>query len=143
MRVAASRMEVLESVADTRTSVRAFLPSVSAHAAAVRTLLTMGGGMMAAGLAARMLSRKSSKMAASAAAAGARRTSPWLALALQLGSAVVIPLLRQRLAAGRGLPAPAAQSAPHPLGIIGTMFNLPRIDLNPTRAFYRWLGLEK
>ena len=143
MRVAASRMDVLEAVADTRAGVKAFMPTVSAHAVAIRTLLTAGGGMVAAGLAARMLSRKSRDLAAGAAAAGARRSSPWLALLLQLSTTVLIPLVRKRLSTP-ALPGEAGrQAAPHPLGTIGSLFNLPRIDLNPTRAFYRWLGLEK
>lgn len=144
MRVAASRMDVLESVADTQTRVREFVPTVSAHAVAIRTLLTVGGGMLAAGVAARMLSRSSRSLAAGAAAAGARRANPWVALLLQLSTAVLIPLLKKRLSAAPALPGGAErQTTPHPLGAIGSLLNLPRIDLNPTRAFYRWLGLEK
>lgn len=142
MHVAASRMDVLEAVADTRAGVREFMPTVSAHAVAIRTLLTVGGGMVAAGFAARMLSRKSRSLAAGAAA-GARRSNPWLALLLQLSTAVIIPLLRKRLSTPALPGETGRQAAPHPLGTIGSLLNLPRIDLNPTRAFYRWLGLEK
>ena len=143
MRVASTRMDVLESVADTRTRVKEFVPTVSAQAVAIRSLLTVGGGMLAAGFAARMLSRKSAKLAAGAAAAGARRSSPWVALLLQLSSAVLIPYVKNRLSAKPALPGQAEPAQPHPLGAVGSMLNLPRIDLNPARAFYRWLGLEK
>ena len=147
MRVAASRMDVLESVSATRTSVRAFTPTVSMHAAAIRTLLMVGGGMVAAGVAARMLHRKSRNLALGAAAvgaAGARRSNPWLALLLQLSSAVLIPLLKEKLSGSGLLPPVQEGETPHPLGVVGSLLRLPKkIDLNPTRAFYRWLGLEK
>ncbi len=144
MRVAASRMDVLEAVSTTRTRVRDFTPTVSAHAVAIRTLLTLGGGMVAAGVAARMLSRKSRSLAVGAAAAGARRSNPWLALLLQLSSAVLIPLIKKKLSNSGALPMEQGRETPHPLGAVGSLLRLPKkIDLNPTRAFYRWLGLEK
>lgn len=145
MRVAASRMDVLESVSATRTSVRAFTPTISGHAVAIRTLLMAGGGMVAAGVAARMLHRKSRNLALGVAAAGARRSNPWLALLLQLSSAVLIPLIKKKLSNGGLLPPEQGQGREtrHPLAAAGSLFRLPKIDLSPTRAFYRWLGLEK
>lgn len=143
MRVAASRMDVLESVSATRTSVRAFTPTISGHAVAIRTLLMAGGGMVAAGVAARMLHRKSRNLALGVAASGARRSNPWLALLLQLSSAVLIPLIKKKLSNGGLLPPEQGRETRHPLAAAASLFRLPKIDLSPTRAFYRWLGLEK
>lgn len=143
MRVAASRMDVLESVSATRTSVRAFTPTISGHAVAIRTLLMAGGGMVAAGVAARMLHRKSRNLALGVAAAGVRRSNPWLALLLQLSSAVLIPLIKKKLSNGGLLPPEQGREKRHPLAAAASLLCLPKIDLSPTRAFYRWIGLEK
>ena len=140
MRVGVSRMNALESAAKVNTEAHALAPVVASRLAMLKTAAAVCGGVAVTAALVRTVFKGSRK----AAAAGAVRSmNPWGALALQLATVVVIPALRRYLAADREPAPPAAVRAPHPLGAIGALFNLPRIDLNPTRAFYRWLGLEK
>ena len=140
MRVGVSRMNALESAAKVNTEAHALAPVVASRLATLKTVAAVCGGVALTAAVVRTVFKGSRK---AAAAGAARSMNPWGALALQLGTVVVIPALRRYLAADREPAAPGTVRAPHPLGAIGALFNLPRIDLNPTRAFYRWLGLEK
>lgn len=140
MRVGVSRMNALDSAAKANTEAHALAPVVASRLATLKTVAAVCGGVLLTATVARTVFKGSRK---AAAAGAARSMNPWGALALQLATVVAIPALRRYLAADHELPPAGIARAPHPLGAIGTMFNLPRIDLNPTRAFYRWLGLEK
>lgn len=142
MRVAASRKGTLDSAARTQTQVQGLVPDISSGYRTLKTLAVVAGGVLVACTAVRAMRKNSAKLAAGAAA-GARAGSPWAALLLQLATAVAIPLLRRHLSGEPLLPAPDTAPAKHPLGAVGAYLNLPKIDLNPARAFYRWLGLEK
>ena len=141
MRVGVSRMNALDSAAKANTEAHALAPVVASRLALLKTAAAVCGGVLLTATVARTAFKGSRK--AAAAAGAARSMNPWGALALQLATVVAIPALRRYLAAEHALPPAGTVRAPHPLGAIGAMFNLPRIDLNPTRAFYRWLGLEK
>ena len=140
MRVGVSRMNALDSAAKANTEAHALAPVVASRLATLKTVAAVCGGVLLTAAVARTVFKGSRKAAAVGAA---RSMNPWGALALQLATVVAIPALRRYLAADREPAAPGTVRAPHPLGAIGALFNLPRIDLNPTRAFYRWLGLEK
>ena len=140
MRVGVSRMNALDSAAKANTEAHALAPVVASRLAMLKTAAAVCGGVLLTAAVVRTVFKGSRK---AAAAGAARSMNPWGALALQLATVVVIPALRRYLAADREPAAPGTVRAPHPLGAIGALFNLPRIDLNPTRAFYRWLGLEK
>ncbi|MCQ2372334.1 MAG: hypothetical protein MJ058_09850 [Akkermansia sp.] len=135
MRVAASRKAMLDSAVRTQAQVQGLVPDISSGYRTFKTLASMVGGALVAGAAARAVRK--------GAVIGARSGHPWLALLLQLGTTVAIPLLRRHLSGEPLLPAPDTAPAKHPLGAVGSCLNLPKIDLNPARAFYRWLGLEK
>ena len=141
MRVGETRMKALDSAARTNTGAHELAPVLSSRLATLKTLAAVCGGVLVTTTVARTAFKGSRK--AAVAAGAARSANPWGALALQLATAVAIPALRRYLAADHAPTAPGAARAPHPLGAVGSLFNLPRIDLNPTRAFYRWLGLEK
>ena len=140
MRVGVSRMNALDSAAKANTEAHALAPVVASRLAMLKTVAAVCGGVLLTATVARTVFKGSRK---AAAAGAARNMNPWGALALQLATVVAIPALRRYLAAEHPLPPAGIAREPHPLGAIGAMFNLPRIDLNPTRAFYRWLGLEK
>lgn len=140
MRVGVSRMNALDSAAKANTEAHALAPVVASRLAMLKTVAAVSGGVLLTATVVRTVFKGSRK---AAAAGAARSMNPWGALALQLATVVAIPALRRYLAAEHEPATPGIVRAPHPLGAIGAMLNLPRIDLNPTRAFYRWLGLEK
>lgn len=140
IRVAASRKGALDSAARTQVQMQGLAPDLSSGLRTLKTLAAVAGGTLVAATVARAALKGSRK---AAAAAGARSGNPWVALLLQLGTAVAIPLLRRRLSGEPLLPPPDTASGKHPLGALVSCLNLPKIDLNPAHAFYRWLGLEK
>ena len=151
-RIASSRAETVGDIGNTRDRVQQLLPQVQAPVHAARLLAAVGVGLVMAGVAVRAV-RKSRKAAAvgAAAAVAVRGTSPWPGLLAQVCTSVLVPALRTYLMhrlAGASAPQQEVGCAPHaaaPQGSNppGSLFALPKLDLNPARAFYRWLGLEK
>ncbi len=129
MRTAATRIDVLDSVASAR---RGAGDCMSALHLSGRTL---GYGAAAIGglLLARTLLRPSRPKVAAAAV---KAPNPWAGLAVQAISVLVLPLAHAYLMGNKKLPSMPKLAVPHI-----SMPQLPPLD--PTYLFFRWLGLVK
>lgn len=129
MRTAATRIDVLDSVASAR---RGAGDCMSALHLSGRTL---GYGAAAIGglLLARTLLRPSRSKVVPVAV---KAPNPWTGLAVQAVSMLVLPLAHAYLMGDKKLPSMPKLSVPHV-----RMPQMPSLD--PTYLFFRWLGLVK
>ncbi|MCQ2364493.1 MAG: hypothetical protein MJ051_02925 [Akkermansia sp.] len=127
MRTAATRIEVLDSVASAR---RGAGDCMSALHLSGRTL-GYGAAALAGSLLTRMVLRPARPKYISPVAVKA--PSPWSGLAVQAISLLVLPLAHAYLTGDKKLPTLPKLAVPS--------LKMPTIDL--TYLFFRWLGLVK
>lgn len=129
MRAAATRRDVLDSVASARRGAGDCMSAMHLSGNTLRYGAAVLGGVL---LGRWLLHSRRPKVVA-AMPAVAPKSSLWAGLAVQTASVLLLPLLRAYLLGDKKLPS---VSLPHV-----SLPSLPVIDLN--RLFYRWLGLEK
>lgn len=130
MRTAATRIDVLDSVAAARRGAGDCLSAMHLSG----RMLGYGAAAVGGLLLSRMLFRAAAPKALPVAAV--KQASPWTGLAVQAVSMLVLPLAHAYLMGDRKLPTMPKLSVPHI-----SMPQLPPLD--PTYLFFRWLGLVK
>lgn len=127
MRTAATRIDVLDSVAAARRGAGDCLSSLHLSGRVLGYGAAAVGGLL--------LSRALFKAAAPKAlpVAAVKAPSPWTGLAVQAVSMLVLPLAHAYLMGDKKLPSLPKISVPS--------VKLPPMDV--TYLFYRWLGLVK
>lgn len=128
MRVAQSRLAAVESLECARAGVASRLEKLPSFASIARYTALAGGGMVVARL---MLKNR---RGAVAAATAARTVNPWMGVAAQAVSMLVLPAV-QKWMMGEKLTLPSLPSMPR-------LPELPQVP-TPTELFFRWLGLQK
>lgn len=131
MRTAASRIDVLDSVASARRGAGNCLSAAHLSGRALGYGAAVIGGLLLA----RTLLRASQPKVAPVAV---KAPSPWAGLAAQAVSVLVLPLAHAYLMGDKKLPK---FSLPH---LSMPQVHMPQLPpLDPTYLFFRWLGLVK
>lgn len=127
MRTAATRIDVLDSVASARRGAGDCMSALHLSG----RVLGYGAAALGGLLLTRMLFRSSGPKVVAPVAVKA--ASPWSGLAVQAISLLVLPLAHAYLTGDKKLPAMPSLKVP--------ALKLPSVDL--TYLFFRWLGLVK
>lgn len=129
MRTAATRIDVLDSVASARRGAGDCVSAIHLSGRAV--------GYGAAALVGLLLARRMMRPAVpKLAPVAVKAPSPWTGLLVQTVSALVLPLAHAYLMGDKKLPSLPKFSVPR--------VRLPQMpNLDPTYLFFRWLGLVK